>query len=72
MKSQSELFKKLFNKPVWVGSFSKKTKVGFPEEYDINLEIKLPIKESNFEVQKHNSINFFISLYIYLISVFTV
>lgn len=50
MKNQNPLFKETFKKTVWTGSFYKKTKIGLPDEFDLNLIIKLPIKEDNIQV----------------------
>ncbi|XP_032688740.1 cyclic GMP-AMP synthase-like isoform X3 [Odontomachus brunneus] len=49
MKNQNSLFKKTFKRTVYTGSFYKKTKIGSPDEFDLNLIIKLPIKEDNVQ-----------------------
>jgi hypothetical protein len=50
MQKQNDLFNKMFQEIVWVGSYYKKTRVGHPKEYDVNLVINLPIKEENMKV----------------------
>ncbi|GAB1867932.1 hypothetical protein CAJAP_09011 [Camponotus japonicus] len=45
MQQQSPLFKKMYERILWAGSYYKKTRVGDPEEYDLNLVMKLPYKE---------------------------
>jgi len=50
MQKQNNLFNKIFQQIVWVGSYYKKTRVGEPKEYDVNLVINLPIKEENIKV----------------------
>ncbi|KAH0945715.1 hypothetical protein HN011_008018, partial [Eciton burchellii] len=49
MQKQNDLFNKMFQEIVWVGSYYKKTRVGHPKEYDVNLVINLPIKEENMK-----------------------
>ncbi|CAL1677665.1 unnamed protein product [Lasius platythorax] len=49
MKRQSPLFSKTFQRIVYVGSYFKKTRVGEPEEYDLNFVINLPFKERDME-----------------------
>lgn len=50
LKNQDELFRKIFEKTVFVGSFYKQTKVGKPEEYDLNLILNLPVIMDKVEV----------------------
>lgn len=50
MKNQNSLFNSTYKGTVWTGSFYKKTKVGSPDEFDLNLIIQLPIKKENIEV----------------------
>lgn len=45
MRQQSPLFAKTFQRIMWAGSFYKGTRVGQPEEYDLNFVINLPIKK---------------------------
>ncbi|EZA48044.1 hypothetical protein X777_14420 [Ooceraea biroi] len=49
MQQQSKLFNKTYRRIVWAGSYYKKTRVGDPEEYDINLVIDLPIKQEDMK-----------------------
>ncbi|XP_020281521.1 cyclic GMP-AMP synthase [Pseudomyrmex gracilis] len=49
MKSQSPLFKQTYQRTAYTGSYFKKTRVGAPEEFDLNLIIKLPLKDKDFE-----------------------
>ncbi|XP_020295044.1 cyclic GMP-AMP synthase-like [Pseudomyrmex gracilis] len=49
MKTQSTLFNKTYQKLAYTGSYFKKTRVGAPEEFDLNLIINLPLKEKDFE-----------------------
>lgn len=50
MKNQSALFNKTYQKISYTGSYFKKTRVGAPEEFDLNLIINLPLKDKDFEV----------------------
>jgi len=50
MQQQSPLFKKMYERILWAGSYYKKTRVGDPEEYDLNLVMKLPFKERDITV----------------------
>lgn len=50
MRRQSPLFDKTFQRIVWAGSYYKKTRVGQPEEYDLNFVINLPFKEKDIQV----------------------
>ncbi|XP_025163166.1 cyclic GMP-AMP synthase-like [Harpegnathos saltator] len=50
MKEQNSLFNKTFQKIAWTGSFYKKTKVGLPDEFDLNLIIQLPIKKDDMKL----------------------
>ncbi|XP_018366990.1 PREDICTED: cyclic GMP-AMP synthase-like [Trachymyrmex cornetzi] len=49
MRSQCPLFTKTFKKIEWAGSYYKGTRVGQPEEYDLNFVIKLPFRENDLE-----------------------
>lgn len=49
MKQQSPLFKKTYQRCVFAGSYYKNTRVGKPEEYDVNFVIKLPFKEKDIK-----------------------
>ncbi|XP_011704155.1 PREDICTED: uncharacterized protein LOC105459658 isoform X2 [Wasmannia auropunctata] len=50
MKKESPLFAKTYQKIVWAGSYYKETRVGQPEEYDLNFVINLPFKEKDIEI----------------------
>ncbi|XP_025262517.1 uncharacterized protein LOC105259357 isoform X1 [Camponotus floridanus] len=45
MQQQSPLFKKMYERILWAGSYYKKTRVGDPGEYDLDLVMRLPFKE---------------------------
>lgn len=47
MQQQSPLFEIMYERILWAGSYYKKTRVGDPEEYDLNLVMKLPFKEED-------------------------
>ncbi|XP_018045431.1 PREDICTED: uncharacterized protein LOC108685249 isoform X2 [Atta colombica] len=49
MRNQCPLFDKTFRKIEWAGSYYKGTRVGQPEEYDLNFVIKLPFKEKDLK-----------------------
>ncbi|KAG5307687.1 CGAS synthase, partial [Acromyrmex insinuator] len=49
MRKQCPLFNKTFQKIEWAGSYYKGTRVGQPEEYDLNFVIKLPFKEKDLK-----------------------
>lgn len=49
MEEVNPLFSKIYQKIIWAGSYYKKTRIGRPEEYDINLVINLPIKERDLK-----------------------
>lgn len=50
-REQDALFKELYSELMYSGSYFKGTKVGKPEEYDLNLILKLPDKKENFSVK---------------------
>ncbi|XP_011140285.1 cyclic GMP-AMP synthase isoform X2 [Harpegnathos saltator] len=47
MKEQNPLFNMTYKRIAYTGSFYKKTKIGFPDEFDLNLIIQLPIKKDD-------------------------
>ncbi|KAL6268684.1 hypothetical protein P5V15_001814 [Pogonomyrmex californicus] len=49
MKRESPLFGKTYQRIVWAGSYYKGTRIGQPEEYDLNFVINLPFKEKDIE-----------------------
>ncbi|KYN43596.1 hypothetical protein ALC56_01858 [Trachymyrmex septentrionalis] len=51
MRKQCPLFEKTFQKIEWAGSFYKGTRIGQPEEYDLNFVIKLPFKEKDLQIK---------------------
>lgn len=50
MKSIDETFGALYKQPYYGGSYYENLRVGHPTEFDINLELQLPIRESDIEV----------------------
>lgn len=50
MQQQSPLFNEMYQRILWAGSYYKKTRVGEPEEYDLNLVLILPFKEEDIIV----------------------
>ena len=50
MKSVDETFRELYRQNHYVGSYYENLRVGHPTEFDINLELQLPINESHIEV----------------------
>lgn len=50
MKRVDETFREMYRQPHFVGSYYENLRVGKPCEFDINLELQLPISESNIEV----------------------
>ena len=50
MKRVDETFREVYQQPHYVGSYYENLRVGHPSEFDINLELQLPISESHIEV----------------------
>lgn len=50
MQQRSPLFKKMYRRILWGGSYYKNTRVGEPQEYDLNLVLILPFKEEDIIV----------------------
>lgn len=50
MKEKDDLFKMIFNKILYTGSFYKGTKVGKPEEFDLDLILKLPVRYDDIKI----------------------
>jgi len=50
MKRVDETFREVYRQPLYVGSYYENLRVGHPSEFDINLELQLPISESHIEV----------------------
>lgn len=42
LKQEDEVFKKYYQRPMYTGSFYKQTRVGKPEEFDVNLIFAIP------------------------------
>ncbi|KAG7211496.1 hypothetical protein KM043_010766 [Ampulex compressa] len=53
MKKVDSIFDKTFRTTLYRGSFYKGTKITAPEEYDLNLVIKLPIKDTYFHTDEY-------------------
>lgn len=51
MKRVDETFREVYQQPHYVGSYYENLRVGHPSEFDINLELQLPISESHIEIQ---------------------
>jgi len=51
MKRVDETFREVYRQPLYVGSYYENLRVGHPSEFDINLELQLPISESHIEIQ---------------------
>ncbi|PRD24191.1 UNVERIFIED_CONTAM: hypothetical protein NCL1_44473 [Trichonephila clavipes] len=50
MKGKDDLFKLLYQKPHYTGSYYSDLRISQPDEFDINLVLHLPFKASDFEV----------------------
>jgi hypothetical protein len=50
LKIIDETFSVLYKQPHYVGSFYENLRVGRPNEFDINLELQLPMSKSDIEV----------------------
>jgi hypothetical protein len=50
MQRVDETFGEMYREPHYVGSYYENLRVGHPSEFDINLELHLPISESHIEV----------------------
>jgi hypothetical protein len=55
MKNIDETFQALYKQPNYVGSYYENLRVGHPTEFDINLELQLPMKEPDIEVSFEHS-----------------
>lgn len=51
MKRVDETFREVYRQPHYVGSYYENLRVGHPSEFDINLELQLPISELHVEIQ---------------------
>jgi hypothetical protein len=50
MKSTDDTFKELYKQPHYVDSFYENLRVAHPNEFDINLELQLPMNDSDIQV----------------------
>jgi hypothetical protein len=63
MKNVDETFKLLYKQLHFVGSYYENLRVGEPSEFDINLELQLPMNTSDIKVSFDPSVLiFYISL----------
>ncbi|KAG8194511.1 hypothetical protein JTE90_013263 [Oedothorax gibbosus] len=53
MKKHDELFGKLYQKNVYTGSFYSDLRISEPDEFDINLVLKMPFKPGDIEINYH-------------------
>ncbi|GFQ91832.1 cyclic GMP-AMP synthase [Trichonephila clavata] len=53
MKIRDDIFKLLYQKPHFTGSYYSDLRISQPDEFDINLVLNLPFKASDFEVIYH-------------------
>ncbi|GFT16929.1 cyclic GMP-AMP synthase [Nephila pilipes] len=53
MKKKDDIFKLLYQKPHFTGSFYSDLRISQPDEFDINLVLNLPFKASDFEITYH-------------------
>ncbi|XP_063986535.1 cyclic GMP-AMP synthase-like receptor [Diachasmimorpha longicaudata] len=51
MKSVDPLFKEMYREPMFAGSFYKGTRVGKPEEFDLDLILDLPVYYNKIEFE---------------------
>lgn len=60
MKSKDSLFKEAYQEIIFLGSFYKGTKIEKPNEFDLNIILKLPLnnKEINVRIFLFNYNNF--------------
>ena len=47
---KDETFKSLYKEPQFVGSYYENLRVGHPDEFDLNLELELPVRPENITV----------------------
>lgn len=52
MKSKDSLFEKVYKEIIFCGSFYKGTKVGHPNEFDLNIILELPIICNSISVRR--------------------
>lgn len=51
MKSEDSLFKKMYQEIIFCGSFYKGTKIEAPNEFDLNVTLKLPFNYNYINVR---------------------
>lgn len=51
MKNKDDLFKTIYKRIMFTGSFYKGTKVGKPEEFDLDLILKLPVDYDGIKIE---------------------
>ncbi|KAF7988625.1 hypothetical protein HCN44_001198 [Aphidius gifuensis] len=51
MKTKDDLFKTIYNRIMYTGSHYKGTKVGKPEEFDLDLILKLPVVYDGIKIE---------------------
>lgn len=51
MKLEDSLFEKVYQEIIFLGSFYKGTKVGKPNEFDLNVILKLPLNDKQINVR---------------------
>lgn len=56
MKIVDDTFQALYKQPHYVGSYYENLRVGHPTEFDINLELQLPIRESDIEIETEGTV----------------
>ncbi|XP_024936534.1 uncharacterized protein LOC107263405 isoform X2 [Cephus cinctus] len=62
MRECDAFFKDNFQEIKWVGSFYKGTRFGSPEEFDLNIIIKLPINYNTINIQSDRKCKSFIKI----------
>lgn len=50
LKEQSPLFNKLFKEIAWTGSYYEGLKISYPDEFDLNVILKLPVSDDQIKV----------------------
>ena len=51
MKSEDSLFKEIYQEIIFIGSFYKGTKIEKPNEFDLNIILKLPFNNKQINVR---------------------
>jgi len=50
LKEQSGLFKMLFKEIAWTGSYYEGLKISNPDEFDLNIVLRMPVKDNQINV----------------------